>query len=441
MIFAKSVGNPWRSDQFAHVSTISANRVWAMTDRLEEQLNYVSSTIPYYQKLRVSKTSSLSQFPVVSKSMIRNNYGDFIADEFAGRDELVRTLNNNPTTVRVRMGEILVEHTSGTSGIPFNCPKSFEDRVRLGVGIWQQRRKADPLVSPAKIYRLVHTGTSLPKADPWSREISALQSLYSEIAQTKSRWIHANSTMLLQHAETFAIHGWQPVIPEVKFIECSGEFMDPETRLKLETAFSARIIDQYGMMETWVIALTCAHHIHHVNDHNVHVEVLDEQNNPLPLGVPGKIVVTSLQEKLLPFVRYETADYGMWVEEACSCLLGKKTLALCKGRRSELIKGCSGLVFGNVLFSDAVRNASLIWDLADLKYLRVSQTNSTTFVLRTNRIKQLAEFCEYVQQYVGAQLGRPMRVLHVTALDSEISQDGQRKPWLFRCEVSENYGL
>jgi phenylacetate-CoA ligase len=50
---------------------------------------------------------------------------------------------------------------------------------------------------------------------------------------------------------------------------------------------------------------------------NTFVEILDDENNVLPYGQEGRIVVTSLFNKAHPFIRYDIGDIG---------ILGESTL-------------------------------------------------------------------------------------------------------------------
>ena len=46
------------------------------------------------------------------------------------------------------------------------------------------------------------------------------------------------------------------------------------------------------------------------------MEILDENNQPVPYGKEGKVVITSLYNKAHPFIRYEIGDVGILDEKA-----------------------------------------------------------------------------------------------------------------------------
>ncbi|MDD2557663.1 MAG: acyl-CoA reductase [Desulfuromonas sp.] len=89
----------------------------------------------------------------------------------------------------------------------------------------------------------------------------------------------------------------------------------------------------YTTNDTGGIGYQCRHcegGVHHVHEDLHWVEILDsETNQPLEDGSIGKVVVTNLQRRLMPTIRYEVGDHGRWISGDCPC--GRKT------RRMELL--------------------------------------------------------------------------------------------------------
>lgn len=59
-----------------------------------------------------------------------------------------------------------------------------------------------------------------------------------------------------------------------------------------------------------------AHHT--VDDYN-YIEIVDEKGTPVPPGVPGKILITSLLKYHIPLIRYEIGDEGRMLPRRCPC--------------------------------------------------------------------------------------------------------------------------
>lgn len=83
----------------------------------------------------------------------------------------------------------------------------------------------------------------------------------------------------------------------------------------------------YTTNDTGAIGYQCPHcdgGVHHVHEDLHLLEILDpETDEPLGPGRIGKVVVTNLQRRLMPTIRYEVGDLGRWIEGDCPC--GRKT--------------------------------------------------------------------------------------------------------------------
>ncbi|MCC7439989.1 MAG: AMP-binding protein [Bdellovibrionales bacterium] len=57
--------------------------------------------------------------------------------------------------------------------------------------------------------------------------------------------------------------------------------------------------------------------VHRTVDEYNWVEIVDEEGRACPVGVPGRILITSLRKQAFPLIRYAIGDAGRWVEERC----------------------------------------------------------------------------------------------------------------------------
>lgn len=98
-----------------------------------------------------------------------------------------------------------------------------------------------------------------------------------------------------------------------------GSLVTDEIREIVMEGLGTRIVDRYSTEETGYIALQCPKHNHfHVISPVTHVEIVDEDNNPCPVGTPGRVLLTSMQSYAMPLVRYEIGDMAEW-GEPCDC--------------------------------------------------------------------------------------------------------------------------
>ena len=103
-------------------------------------------------------------------------------------------------------------------------------------------------------------------------------------------------------------------------------------REDIEWAFGCRLFDLYGSSEVGSIAAECPGCGRYVvPDEVVHVEVI-QQNGGL-----GDVVVTSLTNYGMPFIRYALGDLASGIREGCDCGRAHTTLSSVQGRVSGLV--------------------------------------------------------------------------------------------------------
>lgn len=100
----------------------------------------------------------------------------------------------------------------------------------------------------------------------------------------------------------------------------SSETLLPTQREEIEGAFACPLFDFYGLAERVAFAGECeAHSGKHVASEYSIVEVVDDDGNPVPDGVEGYLVGTSLHNAAMPMIRYRTADRTALSRELCGC--------------------------------------------------------------------------------------------------------------------------
>lgn len=116
---------------------------------------------------------------------------------------------------------------------------------------------------------------------------------------------------------------------KINKVATGGEHLFKEAKAYLKKVLGVEKFASTGYTtnDTGTIGYQCEHlegTFHHVHEDLHYVEILDmETNEPVEVGKVGKIVVTNLQRKLMPTIRYEVGDVGRWVDMQCKC--GRKT--------------------------------------------------------------------------------------------------------------------
>jgi len=123
----------------------------------------------------------------------------------------------------------------------------------------------------------------------------------------------------------------------------TSEVLLPAVRQFIEETFRCKIFNRYGTMELGGVACECeAHTGYHISTDNNYLEIL---RNGLPTRSVelGDIIVTNLNNRAMPFIRYSVGDVGAWYAgENCSCGRSAPMLSTIEGRITEMFKTREG---------------------------------------------------------------------------------------------------
>lgn len=103
--------------------------------------------------------------------------------------------------------------------------------------------------------------------------------------------------------------------------------------------FGAEMISLYASKEVYNIAHQCTHGEQlHVNSELVLLEVLDDQDQPVPPGVRGRAVITSFYNTSQPFIRYDLGDQIVMGDRPCGCGRTLPVITRIEGRTTHLFR-------------------------------------------------------------------------------------------------------
>ncbi|HJQ85019.1 MAG TPA: AMP-binding protein [Candidatus Binatia bacterium] len=97
-----------------------------------------------------------------------------------------------------------------------------------------------------------------------------------------------------------------------------GEVLDDAVRARAERALGVRVADNYGSTEAF-LAWQCPHGSYHVNAEHVLLEIVDDGGRPVGDGDMGRVLATTLENRLMPLVRYEIGDWATPADGPCAC--------------------------------------------------------------------------------------------------------------------------
>jgi phenylacetate-CoA ligase len=182
------------------------------------------------------------------------------------------------------------------------------------------------------------------------------------------------------------------VCPTLKVCMVTSEMLFDDDKLLLEKQFGIPVVNEYGASELDLIAFQHPNLDWQVNAETLFVEILDDDNQPVPNGYLGRIVITSLFNKAHPFIRYDIGDLGILDEKST---LQKPILKKLIGRTNDIAFLPSGKKTPGLTFYYVTK--SIIEDDGNVKEFIIKQTKIESFeieyvsetVLNVEQIKKI----------------------------------------------------
>lgn len=162
-----------------------------------------------------------------------------------------------------------------------------------------------------------------------------IDEIYDYCAERKPAYLQCGPTQLTALARYAIENKRQDLRPEIALT--LGSLVTDEIREIVMEGLGTKIVDRYSSEETGYIALQCPKHNHfHVVSAVTHVEIVDDDNKPCPIGTPGRVLLTTSQSYAMPLVRYEIGDMAEW-GEPCDCGITLPVIKRLWGRTRHLI--------------------------------------------------------------------------------------------------------
>ena len=131
--------------------------------------------------------------------------------------------------------------------------------------------------------------------------------LLDELEKIQPHFLYTNGLMLRLMAIEQLRKPRQ--LKHLKEVWSVSDLIESTTRSLIKQAFGVRVVDRYSTEEFGLIALQCPVDDHlHIFAPRFVVEVLDENDEEVEIGKPGRAIITSLTSKIQPLLRYEIGD-------------------------------------------------------------------------------------------------------------------------------------
>lgn len=323
----------------------------------------------YKQLVKQSLPPAWSDLPILQKMDLQAPIGEMISDGYT-------------------VSDVYISNTSGSSGHPFFFAKdkfthaltwayilSQYNSLNIHQGDWQARFYGIPLdrisYAKEKVKDFFMHRVRFPVFDLGDE---MLEKFLLQFKRTKIQYVYGYTNSILLFSQFLVRRNVRlvEVCPTLKRCIVTSEVCREEDKRVIEQALGVPVIREYGASELDVIAIEDIHGRWAVNEANLFIEVLSDDNRVLPLGETGRLVITSLNNKAMPFIRYDIGDIGVLEEDDRGLVL--KTLS---GRVNDTIVLPSGKKSPGLTFYYVSR--SILESSGVLKEFIIRQTALNSF--------------------------------------------------------------
>lgn len=268
----------------------------------------------YREFVKSHRINYWEDIPVLAKSDIQLPLSERLTDGYSGN-------------------RIHVHNTSGSSGTPFYFAKDkfchamswavIYDRFSwhdIHVGADLQARFYGIPLSLRKYYKeKVKDFLACRKRFPVFDLSEPVLAKYVQVF-SNYRFIYLNgytSSLVLFAKYLIKNHiVLKEISPDLKTAFTTSEVCDDIDRRIMEKGFGIKVVNEYGAAELDLIAFEDEDFDWRVNYETLFVEILDDRNRAIEIGDEGKVVVTALYNKAMPFIRYELGDRAILTDRS-----------------------------------------------------------------------------------------------------------------------------
>ncbi len=316
--------------------------------------DYAYAHSPFYQHFHKGLYDApLQDLPVLTKAMVMEHFDEVVTDRAIHVQDAQAYLANRRAD-ELFLGRYRVMATSGSSGHPglflvnrtewltlmASAFLAFEG-AGIKIGLTHRTRMAQ-IASTTPFHMSAQGGAT---AQSWWLPILNLAA--SERVETLVERLNAWQpeaiiayASLLRSLSDEQLAGRLQIAPRT--VISGSEVLTQETRRRVVQVWGEVLFDMYGASECGLAAECDQHRGMHLAEDLVIVEVVDQDNCPVPPGVYGdKLLITVLFKYTQPLIRYEMDDSVRLSPDLCPC-----------GRPFRLIDDIQGRVEEALSFAD-----------------------------------------------------------------------------------------
>lgn len=382
--------------------------------RIFHLLEYVNNHCSYYSDLflrndiNIKNADSFESIPLLTKALVQENEKSLLSDQYI-------------------MNNLIKEKTSGSTGVPLNCYYDRHERVRRSLILWKVRKNHCIDIMGKRMISFhsgnrnhgniiknsddinIDQGSNIAYLNYLDLNDEKVNKYYTFIKNYKPYFIRCQPSVL-QNFITFCNSNNLPLIDfNISLIEFTGEYLFSNILEQVQNTFiNARICNHYGAQEFFCIAYSCKNQKLHLVDNQLIVEILNKDTEGF-----GDIVITSLSNLTMPFLRYKLGDIGKLSECDCDCnQFHSPVLELRSSRISDFFYIDNKKIHGHI-FKNIIEKYNSIMNELVIKQFQIIQKTKNRFdilLVITNELNKIEPIENHIQRELLEILGKSIQI-------------------------------
>jgi phenylacetate-CoA ligase len=346
-------------------------------EKLRDIIKIAYENIPYYQESfkrsrlhysDIRSVNDLQKLPVINKKTVQENSKDFVNKNYKGFTAKGYTsgTTGNPGVFLRDMRSINYEEAFIVRQIQWAGIKNHIRKASLrGDHLFDSQKNAPPYwkFSALENKLLLSSYHLSDKTLPYY--VEKLRKFKPDVLQAYPSTVY----VLAQHLEK------KNEYLNIPIVQTSSETLYTHWRELIVERLQCKVFDYYGQAERVVFGAECEYHQGlHVAPSYSCFEIIDKHGCG---GVTqGRIVGTTLNNMVMPLIRYQTDDLTEILDLKCSCGRNYPSIKPLEMRESNIILTSTGKVISYVLFAVFFRK------LKGIKLSQIIQKKDYSFVVK-----------------------------------------------------------
>jgi len=395
--------------KFINENTSSDKAQKILKERTKEILNHAKKTTSFYNDY--SNISTLSDFPVVNKNILRDNFDKFRSSIFL----------NNKFNHKVS--------TSGSTGTPFTTYLNINKKVRntadtiyfaektgfrigyklLYIRLWDEQHKRSKL--SYWIQNIIHHNIFNLKDNDIDKLIKTLKKDNSPKGIVAYASAYDSICQYLDNKKINALNF------NVKSIIAISESLSTYAKKSIEKHFGVPVVSRYSASETGILAQqSLTSNNFEINWASYIIEILSfDSDKPATQGELGRIVITDLYNYAVPLIRYDTGDIGIMSIDAKNRLVLSKV----EGRKMDVLFNTDG----ELITSHIVHKICLY---EGIKQYQLIQKGKKDYLFKINATDDFVDEKDLIESY-KKYFGKDSNIKIEYVDDIPVLSSGKRK--------------